>query len=89
MIAVTSQKTEPAGYAKTKFTPTETVNEHDCPPIVNAKLVVPLALGVPEISIESEPEPFDKVPKVKVAVRPVTPVEEIVCVEYEPPFPPM
>ncbi len=84
-----AQKTEFAGYAKTKFTPTETVNEQLCPPIVNAKLAVPLVAGVPEIVNESEPEPKAKIPAVNVAVKPVTPVEEIVCAAYEPPFPPV
>ena len=31
------------------------------------------------MAIESEPEPKAKVPEVNVAVKPVTPVEEIVC----------
>ena len=38
---------------------------------------------------ESEPEPLAKIPDVNVAVKPVTPVEEIVCAAYEPPFPPV
>ena len=46
--------------------------------MVKAKLAVPLALGVPVMAKESEPEPLPKVPAVNVAVKPVTPVEEIV-----------
>ena len=64
------------------------VNAHDCPPIVSAKLAVPLVLGVPVIANEREPEPFAKIPAVNVAVKPVTPIEEIVWAVYEPPFPP-
>ena len=68
---------------------TETVNVQLCPPIVNAKLAVPLVAGVPEIANESEPDPLAKIPEVSVAVKPVTPVEEIVCKAYEPPLPPV
>jgi hypothetical protein len=57
--------------------------------MVKAKLAVPLALGVPEMANESEPEPKAKIPDVNVAVNPVTPVEEIVCKAYEPPLPPV
>jgi hypothetical protein len=57
--------------------------------MVKAKLAVPVAEGVPEIANESEPIPFAKVPEFNVAVKPVTPVEEIVCKAYEPPFPPV
>ena len=57
--------------------------------MVNAKLAVPLVLGVPEIANESEPEPLAKVPAERVAVKPVTPVDEIVCAAYDPPFPPV
>ncbi len=57
--------------------------------MVKAKLAVPLVAGVPEIVKESEPEPLAKIPAVNVAVKPVTPVEEIVCAAYEPPFPPV
>ena len=55
--------------------------------MVKEKLAVPLVAGVPEITNETEPEPFDKIPEFKVAVKPVTPFEEIVCAAYEPPFP--
>ena len=57
--------------------------------MVNAKLAVPLVAGVPEIVKENEPAPLAKIPAVKVAVKPVTLVEEIVCAAYEPPFPPV
>jgi hypothetical protein len=46
--------------------------------MVKAKLAVPLVLGVPEIVKESDPIPFAKVPEFSDAVKPVTPVEEIV-----------
>ena len=82
-----AQKTEPAGYWDANTVCTEIVNEHDCPPIVNAKLAVPLVLGVPEIANESEPAPFAKIPEESVAVKPVTSVDEMVCAAYEPPFP--
>ena len=84
-----AQNTLPAGYCDTKADCTETVNEQLCPPMVNAKLAVPLVLGVPEIANESEPAPFAKIPEEIVAVKPVTPVEEIVCAAYDPPFPPV
>jgi hypothetical protein len=89
VVGPDAQKTEFVGYAETIFRPTETVKEQLCPPIVSAKLAVPLLAGVPEIASESEPEPLAKIPEVKVAVKPVTPVEEIVCAAYEPPFPPV
>ena len=84
-----AQNTEFAGYCAANADCTETVNEHDCPPIVNAKLAVPLVAGVPEIANESEPKPLAKIPAVNAAVKPVTPVEEMVCAAYEPPFPPV
>ena len=84
-----AQNTELVGYCATNADCTETVNEHDCPPIVSAKLAVPLVAGVPEIANESEPAAFAKIPDVNVAVKPVTPVEEIVWAAYEPPFPPV
>jgi hypothetical protein len=73
-----AQNTEFAGYCAAKAVCTETENEHVCPPIVKAKLAVPLEAGVPEIANESEPAPLAKVPAVNVAVKPVTPVEDIV-----------
>ena len=46
-----------------------------CPPMINAKLAVPLAAGVPVIVNVKLPEPFARVPAAHVAVRPVTPVD--------------
>ncbi len=51
------------------------VNVQVCPPMLNAKLAVPAALGVPVIVYASEPLPLANVPAARVAVRPVTPVE--------------
>ncbi len=84
-----AQKTEFAGYCAANADCTAIVNEQLCPPIVKEKLAVPLVLGVPEMANESEPAPFAKIPAVNVAVKPVTPVEEIVWAAYEPPFPPV
>jgi hypothetical protein len=66
-----------------------TVYEQVCPPMVNAKLAVPLELGVPEIVNDKEPEPKFKIPEDNVAVKPVTPVEEIIWDAYEPALPPV
>jgi hypothetical protein len=60
-------------------TPTLTVKEHDCPPIVMAKLAVPLVVGVPVIVYVNEPAPLAKAPATRVAVKPTTPVEETLC----------
>ena len=46
-----------------------------CPPILIAKLAVPLPPGVPLIVNVSDPLPFASVPDDKVAVKPVTPVD--------------
>ncbi len=46
-----------------------------CPPMLNAKLAVPLVAGVPEILNVNEPAPLAKLPAAKVAVKPVTPVD--------------
>ena len=70
-------------------TVTVRVNVHVFPPIFNAKLAVPLALGVPVIVYVRFPAPLAKVPAVKVAVNPVTPVEVTVCPLLVPPFPPV
>ena len=72
------QNTEFAGYCATKAVCTDAVNKQLCPPIAKEKLAVPLVLGVPEMANESEPAPLANVPAVKVAVNPVTPVDEIV-----------
>jgi hypothetical protein len=60
-----------------------------CPPMFNAKLAVPVISGVPVIIYVKLPAPLAKLPAVKEAVKPVTPVEVIVCVVYVPPFPPV
>jgi hypothetical protein len=52
-----------------------------------AKEAVPDEEGVPVIVYITEPFPLAKLPLFKVAVKPVTPVEEIVCAAYAPPFP--
>ena len=49
-----------------------------CPPILNAKLAVPLLAGVPVIVKVKLPAPLKKVPAAKVAVKPVTPVDVMV-----------
>lgn len=64
-------------------------NEQDCPPILKAKLAVPLLAGVPVIEYVKLPPPLAKLPAVKEAVKPVTPVDEMFCAEYVPPFPPV
>jgi hypothetical protein len=43
-----------------------------------AKVAVPLVVGVPVIVYVNEPAPLAKVPAESVAVKPVTPDEEIV-----------
>jgi hypothetical protein len=57
----------------------ETVIEklHDCPPTVTAKEAEPAAEGVPVMAKVTEPAPEAKVPAAKVAVRAVTPVDDI------------
>lgn len=55
------------------------VNEQVCPPIFNAKLAVPLLAGVPVIVYVKLPAPLAKLPDVKDAVKPATPVDVIVC----------
>jgi hypothetical protein len=52
-----------------------------------AKVAVPEVEGVPVIVYKTEPFPLAKLPAFKVAVKPVTPVEEIDCATYTPPFP--
>ena len=46
-----------------------------CPPMLSAKLAVPLVAGVPVMVNVKLPAPVAKVPAAHVAVRPVTPVE--------------
>ena len=60
-----------------------------CPPILSAKLAVPLEAGVPVIVKVKLPAPLAKVPAAHVAVSPVTPVEVKVCELRYPPFPPV
>ena len=76
-VVAPAQCTVPAGYCP-MATPTLTVKEQDCPPTVMEKLAVPLVVGVPDIVYVNEPAPLAKIPKESVAVKPVTPVEEIV-----------
>jgi hypothetical protein len=57
--------------------------------MLNEKLAVPLDAGVPVIIYVKLPDPLAKLPAVKEAVNPVTPVEVTVCVVYVPPFPPV
>ena len=76
-VVAPAQCTVPAGYWP-MAAPTLTVKEQDCPPTVMAKLAVPLVVGVPDIVYVNEPASFTKIPKESVAVKPVTPVEEIV-----------
>lgn len=56
-----------------------TVNDrlHDCPPKLMAKSAVPEEAGVPVMVYVRLPAPLASVPACKVAVSPVTPVEEI------------
>ncbi len=49
-----------------------------CPPMLSAKLAVPFDAGVPVIVNVKLPDPVAKVPAAHVAVKPVTPVEEMV-----------
>jgi hypothetical protein len=68
---------------------TVSVSVQLCPPKLNAKLAVPLAVGVPVMVYVILPAPEANVPAVRVAVRPVTPVEAILCALYAPPLPPV
>ena len=68
---------------------TFTVKEHDCPPTVIAKLAVPELAGVPVMVYVTLPAPLARVPAAKVAVRPVTPVEDTFCALYVPALPPV
>ena len=87
-VVAPAQCTVPAGYWPMKA-PTLTVKEHDCPPTVMAKVAVPLVVGVPVIVYVNEPAPLASVPAERVAVKPTTPVELIVCALYVPAFPPV
>ena len=68
---------------------TNTFKVQLCQSIFKAKLAVPLVLGVPEIVYVKLPEPLANVPTIRVAVNPVTPVEDKVCPLCIPPFPPV
>ena len=59
------------------------------PPMLSAKLAVPVVAGVPVMVYVKLPAPIAKLPAAKVAVRPVTPVEVTVCPLCVPPFPPV
>jgi hypothetical protein len=87
-LAPEAQKTEPGGYCGVAAS-TVLVSVHDCPPIFNAKLAVPLPPGVPVMVYVKEPAPVANDPATKVAVKPVTPVEVTVCPLCVPPFPPV
>ena len=66
------------------------LNVHDCPPKLTAKLAVPDVTGVPEIVYTKLPEPLANVPDCKVAVNPVTPVDEMEVPDvYDTPLPPV
>jgi hypothetical protein len=56
---------------------TATVKLQVCPPKVIEKEAVPVDVGVPAMAYVMLPAPLASVPAAKVAVRPVTPVEEI------------
>ncbi len=75
LVAVEQVKAviDPAG------SPTDLVKVQVCPPILSAKLAVPLEAGVPVIVYVKLPAPLSKVPAASVAVKPVTPVEVMVC----------
>ena len=77
LVAVEQVKAEivPAGRL------TVLVNVQVCPPILSAKLAVPLVDGEPVIVYVKLPSPLSNVPAARVAVKPVTPVEVMVCAE--------
>lgn len=60
-----------------------------CPPKLSAKLAVPVVAAVPLRVRVMLPDPVATVPADKVAVRPVTPVEESVWALYVPLLPPV
>ena len=62
----------PAGKA------TVLVKVQICPPMLIAKLAVPLVAGVPVIVYVKLPAPLAKLPAVNEAVKPVTPVDVMV-----------
>ena len=76
-VGVPLQKTELAGYEKSK---TVLFNTHVLFPIFRVKLAIPEFVGVPVICKLKIPFPLFKVPVLNVAVKPKTPVELIVWV---------
>jgi hypothetical protein len=82
-LAQVKEEITPIGAA------TVLVRVHVCPPMLSAKLAVPLLAGVPVIVYVKLPAPLTKLPDVNVAVRPVTPVDVTVCPLCKPPFPPV
>ena len=62
---------------------------HVLPPMLKAKLAVPLVAGVPVIVYVKLPLPLAKVPACNVAVKPVIPVEVTTCPLCVPPLPPV
>ncbi len=50
-----------------------------CPPMLIAKLAVPLDAGVPVMVNVKLPAPLSRVPAAIVAVSPVTPVDVMIC----------
>ena len=78
-VGVPEQCTVPAAYCDDdELELTINVKLPVCPPILIAKLAVPLVVGVPVMVYVKVPLPLAKVPEAKVAVKPVTPVEVIV-----------
>ena len=57
--------------------------------MLNAKLAVPLVVGVPVMVYVKLPTPIAKLPAAKVAIKPVTPVDVTFWAVYVPPFPPI
>jgi len=84
---VSLQNTLSGGYV----TPLLTVKSklQVCPPTFKVKLAVPTALGVPVILYVKVPAPLAKVPANKMAIKPVTPVDVMVCPLCVPPLPPV
>ena len=59
--------------------PTLTVKVQLWPPIKIVKLAVPFEAGVPVMVNDKLPLPLARVPALRVAVSPVTPVEGTLC----------
>jgi hypothetical protein len=69
---------EPQDRVVSKAGSTVRFKVQDCPPKVKENVAVPLEVGVPDIESETEPEPETNVPADSTAVKPETPVEEMV-----------